>query len=82
MFFPHAVIPPPSSRARELSRALTDTIRAFQRRNPGLSEREVRQALWVLSRECGSGRSQQTFAIVLFLGVLLFSVIMMLSSHF
>lgn len=78
MYIPTPVIPPPSPRARELSQALSDTIRTFQRRHPDMSDLEVRQALRSAAMESGSSKSQQTLAIVLFLGVLLFSVIVMI----
>jgi len=61
--------PPPSPRARELSRQLAELIGQFQLENPGTSATEVQQALRLAAP--GTGASKAVVGVMIGLILLL-----------
>jgi hypothetical protein len=67
--------PPPSPRARELARRISEAIEQFQREQPGTSSTDVRQALHLASASSGNGQKLALIAILIglvLLGILAF----------
>ncbi len=64
------VAPPPSPRARELSRRISELIERYERENPGVSETDIRQALSLAARRSGSSAALLWIAVGLVLALL------------
>ena len=56
--------PPPSERAQRLARHLSAAVDEFRRRDPGLTGREIHQALGLVAREKEAAAVSNTVALV------------------
>lgn len=64
------VAPPPSPRARELSRRISELIERYEQENPGVSATEIRQALTLATSRSGSSSAVLWVVVGLVLALL------------
>jgi hypothetical protein len=72
-FVPFVAPAPPSPRANELGRQLSEIIKKYCHENPDMTVTEIRQAMILAQRELGSG--SQPVVIALVIALLLLGVI-------
>lgn len=72
-FVPVVTPPPPSPRARELARRISDAIEQFRHEQPGTSGTDVRQALHLAAASSGTG--QQLALKLILAGLVLLAVL-------
>ena len=72
-FVPVVTPPPPSPRARELARRISEAIEQFRHEQPGTSSTDVRQALHLAAASSGTG--QQLALKLILAGLVLLAVL-------
>jgi len=72
-FVPYVAPAPPSPRAQELGRQLSETIEKYCQENPNMSWSAIRQEMALAQRGAGAGK--QLVAIALVIGLLILGVI-------
>lgn len=72
-FVPVVTPPPPSPRARELARRISEAIERFRHEQPGTSSTEVRQALRLAA--ASSGTVQNLLLKLILVGLVLLGLL-------
>ena len=75
-FIPVVTPPPPSPRAQELARRVSDLVRQARLEQPGINDTDVRQALQLVAAE--SGRSQLIVTKLVLVGIALLGLFLVL----
>ena len=64
-YVPFVPAPPPSAKAYELSRRLSDTIATYRSERPDASDLDIRQAIHLTSKQAGAGNQPALIAILI-----------------